>query len=241
MPSKRIRIGHITVACLPPKDSLVRADTDAGPYMRAVAELSNMLGPDNWALAGGLVIPISVGSFYRRHTDIDIVMPLARLCDVVDAFRTHGYELYTNWTVSHRSRGIVLQCRVRSDGGMIRCRARRLYVKRTDGGEDRSLLGKIDLYPFYDRGQHLETCNTHRVLPVRAMQHSSLAPFHTSGHVRCLHVANVVSLKLMRSGAKHRLDCAVIRDGPDAARQWFRRLAVGTAGPAGRASPGAAP
>jgi len=223
--SIRIRVGPVTLACLPPKEASVCAETDAAPYLNAIEHLGRMLAPDTWALAGGLVIPISVGGFYRRHTDIDIVMPLARLCDVVDAFRAGGYELYTNWSVSHHSRGILLQCRVRSDGGLVKMRPRRLYVKRREPAMDEPLLEKIDLYPYRERDRGLETCNTRRVLSRRTMQRSALAPFGRPGDVQCLHLDNVASLKSLRSGTKHRLDCMVIRDGPDAARDWFRRHA----------------
>ena len=72
--SRLIRIGHITIGRLPPKDVGVRANSDAAPYLCAVEELGRVLTPDTWALAGGLVIPLSVGRFYRKHSDIDIVM-----------------------------------------------------------------------------------------------------------------------------------------------------------------------
>lgn len=224
--SRRIRIGPLTLECLPPRDALVRPDADPGPYVRAVEALGRLLTPDTWALAGGLVVPISVGGFYRRHTDIDIVMPLARLDEVVSAFRRNGYQLYTNWAASHHSRGILLQCRVRSDGAMLRLRPRRLYVKRTGPARGSPLLEKIDLYPYRERDGYLETCNTRRKLARRTMQRSSLRPFDIPGQVTCLHLDNVASLKSFRTGAKHRLDCAVIRDGPDAAREWFRKMDI---------------
>lgn len=220
--SRRIRIGPLTLESLPPKVALVQPDTDAGPYVRAVQALVGLLTPDTWALAGGLVVPISVGGFYRRHTDIDIVMSLARFDDVVNAFRRNGYRLYTNWTVSHHSRGVLLECRVRSADAVVRLRPRRLYVKRTAPPRGGPLLEKIDLYPYREQDGYLETCNTRRKLTRRTMQQSSLRPFGSPGQVTCLHIENVASLKSFRTGAKHRLDCAVIRDGPDAARAWFR-------------------
>lgn len=232
----RICIGRITLERLPPKDERVLADTDARPYLGALEALTRMLPPAAWALAGGLVVPISVGGFYRRHTDIDIVMPMTRFTDVVDAFRANGYALYTSWSVSHRSRGILLQCRMQNGSRLVRLRPRRLYVKPADEAGGDPLLAKIDLYPYYDRGGCLVTCNSRRVLPGRTMQRSSLAAFARAGHVNCLPLEHVASLKASRSGAKHRLDCAVILDGRDAAREWFRKLTVLPPQPGGQPS-----
>lgn len=241
MSSKCIRIGDITIECLPPKDKLVQVDTDSRPYLRAVEHLGRMLIPGTWALAGGLVVPISVGGFYRRHMDIDIVMPLARLCDVMGSFRTHGYDLYTSWSVSHRSRGILLQCRLRSHAGLARIGPRRLYVKPMYPGNDEPLLGKIDLYPYHERGLHLETCNGRQLLPNRITHCSLREAFDWPVRVRCLSLENVATLKASRSGAKHRLDCVVIRDGPDAAPEWFRKHAAERPLLAGQPTMGAAP
>ena len=224
--NKRLGVGRVTIETVLPKTVRVEPESDPGPYMDALRALQRMLVPGTWALAGGLAVPVTMGRFYRRHGDIDIVMPLGGLADVVRAFRAGGYELYTSWAVTHHSRGLLLECRITSDGPAVRLRPRRLYVRRRVSSMDGTLLEKIDLYPYRDRCGHLETCNTHRVLATPAMQRSSLAPFSQPGQVSCLHLNNVASLKRLRTGAKHQLDCTVIRGGLDAARDWFETQAL---------------
>lgn len=217
-----IRLGQVTVGILSRIPKLVQPHSDASPYVSALEALSRLLAPDSWALAGGLAVPVSVGRFYRRHADIDIALALHRMPEVVNAFRSGGYRLCTCWSVSHGGRGILFECRIKSDGALMRVRQRHLYVKRRTPGAA-GLLDKIDLYPYRIRGDRFETCNTHRLLAGRAIQRSSLRPFGRPGHIACLHLDNIALLKSSRSGPKHRLDCAVIRGGPDAARDWFRR------------------
>lgn len=230
--NKCVRIGRIIVSSFPRKALLVEPAADPCPYLRALKELCGLAPPDTWALAGGLAVPIAVGHFYRKHADIDIVMPVERLHELVGALRAGGYELYTSWHVNHHSRGLVLECRIRSDGCLAWSRPRRLYVRRHIREPADWLLDKIDLYPYRDRGDHLETCNSSRALSKRTMQRSSLTPFDHAGYVNCLHLENVASLKSTRTGAKHQLDCAVIRDGPEAAGAWFRN-SIAAASPGG--------
>jgi hypothetical protein len=223
---KRVRIGQITIESFPRKSLSVEPESDHAPYLGALGELRSLLVAGTWALAGGLVVPIAVGRFYRKHNDIDIVMPMERLCDVVQAFRSAGYELYTSWHVNHRSRGLLMESRIKSDGRLVQLRPRHLYVKREARDGDGWLLEKIDLYPYRHRGKYLETCNASRMLSKCVMQRRSLEPFERTGHVYCLHLDNVASLKATRTGAKHRLDCAVIRHGPKAAGDWFQRIGI---------------
>jgi len=218
---ERIRVGHLNIVRLSPKSTAVEPAVDAKPYLSALEVLERVLAPGPWALAGGLVVPIAVGTFYRRHGDIDIVLPLTGLPVLMESFRRSGYELYTSWTVSHHSRGLLMECRIKGDGAMVSFRPRRLYVKPGNPRAAPQLLRKIDLYPYRIRGDRLETCNTGQVLPRSTMQNGSLKSFGHPGHVRCLHLDNVASLKSRRSGAKHRLDCAVIKAGPDVALEWF--------------------
>lgn len=231
---KPVRLGRITIDSFPRKALQIEPEADPCPYLRALKELCGLLAPDSWALAGGLAVPIALGRFYRKHADIDIVMPLDRLSQLVCSLRAGGYALYTSWHVNHHSRGVVVECRLNSDGRLVR--PRRLYVRRAVREPGNRLLDKIDLYPYRDLGNRLETCNSHRVLSHRAMQRSPLAPFDFPGYVNCLHLDNVANLKSTRSGAKHKLDCAVIREGPNAASAWFRNVVVA---PDGRqAAPG---
>lgn len=228
---RRIQLGRVTFEPLPPHSRLVQPENNAAPYLAALEELCRVLAAGTWALAGGLVVPICMGVFYRRHSDIDIVLPLAVLTEVVKAFNAAGYELYTSWSISHHARGILMEYRIKCNDGRVGSHARRLYVKHAGPVPVAPLLSKIDLYPYRMRGSALETCNTGTVLAHGAMQRSSLTPFNRPGHVNCLHLDNVAALKAVRSGPKHRLDCAVIRDGTKAARAWFDKPA---------ASPGAA-
>ncbi|MGA8261913.1 MAG: hypothetical protein WB783_17005 [Arenicellales bacterium] len=224
--NKRLGVGPVAIETVHPKPFRIEPESDPAPYLEALRALQRMLAPGTWALAGGLAVPITMGCFYRRHGDVDIVMPLGVFSDVVRAFRAGGYELYTSWAVTHHSRGLLLECRIKSDGPTLRLRPRRLYVRRPARGVEGTLLGKIDLYPYRDRGSHLETCNSNRVLAKRTMRCSSLAPFSRAGQVSCLDLENVACLKTLRTGAKHQLDCVVIRDGPDAAREWFKAQAL---------------
>lgn len=230
----QVHIGRINIEPFPPKAEEVQPEADPAPYLRALEALHHLLAPGTWSLAGGLVVPIAVGRFYRKHSDIDIVMPWERLNDVVAAFRSHGYELYTNLSVIHRSRGILFEVKVRSESTLVRFRPRHLYVKTRNSKPSQPLLDRIDLYPYFDRGKYLETCNSKRVLLRRAMQHNSLQPFDRPGVLRCLHVDNVATLKSTCSGAKHKLDCAVLQGGAEVAQEWFRNIADLVAGTSAR-------
>lgn len=230
---ERVRVGHLNIMRLSPKSTTVEPAVDAKPYLLALEALERVLQSGPWALAGGLVVPIAVGTFYRRHGDIDIVLPLTGLPALMESFRSSGYELYTSWTVSHHSRGLLMECRIKCDGALVSFRPRRLFVKPGNPPAAPPLLRKIDLYPYRIRGDRLQTCNTGQVLPRSSMQNGSLESFGHRGHVRCLHLDNVASLKSRRSGAKHRLDCAVIKEGPDVALEWFEnRLAPADPAPA---------
>lgn len=216
----QIHLGRIHIEPFPPNGDGLQLENNPAPCLRALELLGEMLVPGTWSLAGGLVVPIAVGRFYRRHRDIDIVMPRPLFNDVVEAFRKQGYDLYTNWSMNHRSRGILFEIRMTTESALVRLRPRHLYVRARVPRPGVPLLDRIDLYPYFDRGAYLETCNSKRLLLRRTMQHHSLQPFNRPGVVTCLHIDNVAILKSTRPGAKHSLDSAVLRMGPEAAREW---------------------
>lgn len=214
-----IQLGRIKINRIQQKPKLVRPIYDSAHYISAITTLARSLGSDLWMLAGGLAIPIVLGRFYREHTDIDMVTPIDKLPSLIEKSQSKGYHLYTSYTISHNSSGLVLSIRINPCGSIIKLRKRRLSLKNPKLRNE--LLKNIDLYPFRDRGSFLETCDGKINLKELKMHHVSLNGFGSQNHIYCLNLANIDQLKAQRTGIKHRLDRIVIQNGVHAGQKWF--------------------
>lgn len=173
-----------------------------------------MLDGIPWLLAGGLAIPVTLGRFYRAHSDIDVAFPLEELPRVDVALRRAGYYLTTSRPMSFFGKlRFALSVPVRADGPFVRYRPRKLkYRDGTGARRAPHLLSVIEVLPYRVVDGVWTTCDGRYRFPVvRPLAgHRTRTP---AGHeIACLDLHYVGEIKKRIPEPKHSIDLAVIAD-----------------------------
>ncbi len=201
--------------------------SDIEPLQKAIDETSRMLHGEDWLLGGGVAVALALGGFYRRHSDLDLIIEKNSLSGVCEKMASNGYGLYTRKLMKHGRFGLCLFVRVHPRGLLVARHPRRLCFARFDGGIENAYLAKLDVYLFeetrtqyiaLDRGRILE-----KIVPVRGCEYTTQSGYA----MRCLNLYYVEKFSAGRGGARHLLDILAIREGLAAARRG--RAAYGSA------------
>ena len=185
---------------------------DPSLYPKRLGELAEMLAGIPWMLAGGLAIPMTLGRFYRRHYDIDVVFPVEEFSRVDLALRGSGYFLttYRPMSIFGRMR-FALSVPIRSDGFFVRHRPRKLKYRDGTGARRRpNLLAVVEALPYRIADGCFASCDGRYRFPlVRPLEgHRVETP---AGHtIACLDLHYVGEIKKRTIAPKHTLDLAVI-------------------------------
>jgi hypothetical protein len=195
---------------------------ESSRYFEALDIVAEMLDGLPWMLAGGLSVPVTLGTFYRAHRDVDIVIPIEDFERLDTTLRGRGYALVMRFPISWRRHGLVLQIWTRASGLLVRKRCQRLsFVDRTREDGPECFVAKIDVYPFRFANGVLETCDYSHGVDATTPLVGRRVTLASGRVVPCLNLHYVDRLKAFRGGLIHRIDRAVIRHGPDAASRWF--------------------
>lgn len=186
---------------------------DPSAYMARLEELAEVLHGIPWMLGGGLAIPVTIGRFYRKHFDLDIVFPVEAFADVEAAMRRAAFRLWTYFPFSlfGRMRSSI-HLPVRASGWLARRRMRKLKFRDASGRRQAPhLLSVIEAYPYRIENECLVTCDGRHRIP---LIHPIVGHRHRTrrGHeIACFDLSYVAYFKVLKREPKHAVDLDVIR------------------------------
>lgn len=139
---------------------------DPSVYWDRLSELAAILDGLPWALAGGLAVPVTTGSFYRRHYDVDIIFPWAAMPEIEAAMRRARFELRTHFPFSFFKmlRG-ALHVSVSSTGALVRRRMRKLKFRDTSGRRHLP-FAIVEAFPYWIEDGMMISCDGHQRVPL---------------------------------------------------------------------------
>ncbi len=146
-----MRIGRLHLRLVKRHRSAVCPRFDATACYACLGALAASLHGQPWMIVSGLVEPLRSGRFDRTHSDIDIAVPLAHLCDATEAALRAGYVLTTRVLRTHWNRELDLEIHVCIDPRHLERRSRRLRLWRlTAAGEldDSGFPPYVDVFPY---------------------------------------------------------------------------------------------
>jgi hypothetical protein len=185
---------------------------DSSCYRERLGELAAILEGIPWLLAGGLAIPMTLGRFYRDHSDIDVAFPIEDFPRLDAAMRGAGYYLSTSRPMSlFGALRCALSVPVSATGTFVRRRPRKLkYRDATGARRPGHLLSVIEVMPYRVVDGVWATCDGRFRFPLAR----PLAGHRTrtsAGHeIACLDLHYVGEIKKRIADPKHTLDLAVI-------------------------------
>lgn len=195
---------------------------DPRHYASRLAELARILHGVPWMLAGGLAVPVTLGSFYRQHFDVDIAFPLDAFPHIEHAMSQGGYYLSTYFPVSlFGTARSALHVPVSSTGALARRRTRKLKFR--DGSGRRpppNLLAVIEALPFRVVDDWFVTCDGRHRLKLDRPLVGHRMQTSDGNEVPCLDLHYVSRMKKLKSEPKHWLDLAVINEARFAAKSY---------------------
>jgi hypothetical protein len=185
---------------------------DPSLYPQRLGQLAEILAGIPWMLAGGLAIPVTLGRFYRRHYDVDVVFPLSEFPRVDHAMRTAGYALTTYRPMSFFGKmRFAVSVPVKYDGLFVRRRPRKLKYRDVTGARRApNLLSVVEALPYRIEDGCFQSCDGRYRFPlVRPLEGYRV---HTpQGHaIPCLNLHYVGEIKRRIDEPKHTLDLAII-------------------------------
>ena len=185
---------------------------DSSRYRERLSELAAVLDGIPWLLAGGLAIPMTLGRFYRDHSDIDVAFPVEEFPRLDAAMREAGYYLSTSRPMSlFGALRCALSIPVSATGTFVRRRPRKLkYRDHTGARPAGQLLSVVEVMPYRVVDGVWTTCDGRFRVPLAR----PLAGYRTktsAGHeIACLDLHYVGEVKKRIADPKHTLDLAVI-------------------------------
>jgi hypothetical protein len=195
-----------------------RREPDVGEapevYENRLRELARILHGVPWMLGGGLAVPLTLGHFYRRHYDVDILFPWTAFPAVEAAMRCAGYDLSTHFPMSlFGAFPFAVHVPYTSEGWLSRWRTRKLKFRDASGGRfSPHLLAVVEAFPFRIEGNEYVSCDgRHRHRLVRPL----LGHQHDLGDgisIQCIDLHYVDKLKGPRDIPRDRVDRALIRE-----------------------------
>lgn len=166
----------------------------------ALDELAGVLGNTPWVLGGGVAIALGLGSFYRGHSDLDVVVEQSNLEQLLAAIRPCGYRLYTRKTMKHKPFGCVLQVPLPTRGPLLWMRPGRLCLMRRDETGNR-YLDRLDLYVYREAGDKLIPLDGATPLDLRYPIIGATFTTRSGYSIHCLHPGYIRQFTLTRGGA----------------------------------------
>ena len=151
----RVRFGPYTAVVSPVSSKSIRpiSSERANEICRALDFLPSIFGNTSWSLTGGLVVPLTVGYFYRDHDDLDIALDERDLLRARNSVAEHSYGLFSRVAMAKISGGKKIDiykeptAREILSGNLKHPR----FVKLDNIGSislDAGLLSYIDVYPY---------------------------------------------------------------------------------------------
>lgn len=180
-------------------------------YSARLEELAGILAGIPWLLAGGLTIPLRLGAFYRRHSDIDVAFPVESFAAVDRAMRQAGFYLSTHFPMSvHGRLRFAVSVPLSHDGWLARRRPRKLkYRDATGTRQTPHLLSVIEVLPFRVMDGCFATCDGRYRMPlVQPLTGHSVRI--GSSDISCLNLQYVLAIKRAIGGTKHALDLSMV-------------------------------
>jgi hypothetical protein len=180
--------------------------------MARLATLARTLRGLPWLLAGGLTIPLKLGSFYRTHSDIDVIFPMEDFTRIDAAMRRAGYYLSTYFPMSlFGAFRFAISVEVSVDGWLVRHRPRKLKYRSMSGDSERGAeLHSMDACPYRIVDGRFVTCDGRFSFPLDRPLAGHRVTTSDGDEIACLDLHFVAAIKQRYDDPKHALDLSVV-------------------------------
>lgn len=190
--------------------------------LAAIDEVADFLDGECWHLGGGVSIALSIGEFYREHSDLDIVVHVRDLPGIHDRLASRDYRLYSRKLMNHGTFGIAVYLPARPGGWMMALHPHRLCFVHRGARVTNAYLSKLDLFLYDERGaEYVALDGDFRIRkshPVTGHVHRT----RSGRHVRCLNLHYMREFVARRHGPRHVTDALAIDVNIESARAFVK-------------------
>jgi hypothetical protein len=195
-----MRLGRLHFRVTTRRREALQERFNAADCRACLIELERALAGHPWMVVAGLVEPLLRGDFSRRHSDMDIAVPLAHVKDVARAAKAAGYVMTTRLMRAKLApdRDLEMYLQVEPGGRVLGQRPRRLRLWRLDARgrlDETRFPPYIDMFPFVADDKELRVLDGDWRLPLHLpiVRHARLpegvaVPVEDPSYVHAMHV-----------------------------------------------------
>ncbi len=204
------------------KTGTLTAPRRTDELLEAIDTVAAYLGDERWHLGGGVSVALSIGDFYREHSDLDIVVQTSDLPGVYRRLVAHDYRLYSRKLMNHGRFGLAVYLPTRPGGWVMALYPHRLCFVHREAQIRNAYLSKLDLFLYDTRGtEYVALDGDFRIeisQPVTGHVHHT----RSGRRVRCLNLHYMREFIARRGGPRHLSDALAITASVESARDYVR-------------------